>query len=154
MPRRLLAYCCMLAALAASDAAAHEPESASSLSTLEIANDAQEHRMDRLAKQLDESYRRTANNFATNDAVEIEHVDGRDTLKVSPLEKLEEPASLLQLKEDVQQLLPRVDLPETILEMHLQTGFLDEFTHVSEGNARVSGLHVSLCAALVADELA
>ena len=57
----------------------------------------------------------------------------------------------MQLRDDVQALLPRVDLPQLLLEIHLQTGFLDEFTHISEGNARVDDLHTSLCAVLVAE---
>ena len=72
-------------------------------------------------------------------------------LEVTNLDSLDEPGSLLQLREDVQQRLPRLDLPQLILEIDSQTGFLDEFTHVSEGSARVSDLHVSLCAVLVSE---
>ena len=43
----------------------------------------------------------------------------------------------MQLRVDLQALLPGVDLPQSILEIHLETVFLDEFTHLSEGNARV-----------------
>ncbi len=112
---------------------------------------AADEELEALSKALDEAYRRTAENLANNAAVEIEHVDGRDTLKVTGLDKLEEPASLLQLRDDVKTLLPRVDLPEVILEIHQQTGFLDEFTHISEGKARVKDLPISLCAVLVAE---
>jgi len=31
----------------------------------------------------------------------------------------------------IERMLPRVDLPEVLLEVHAWTGFLDEFTHVS-----------------------
>jgi TnpA family transposase len=104
-----------------------------------------------LEEQLEECYRRTSENFDSNNAVEIEAVGGKESLKVSALEKLEEPESLIRLKEAVRQLLPRVELPETILEIHEHTGFLDEFTHVSEGDSRVSDLHISLSAVLLSE---
>lgn len=104
-----------------------------------------------LSRSLDEAYRRTVENLPGNDAVTVENIDGRDSLSLANLEKLEEPQSLIELREQVVELLPRVDLPQLILEIQQQTGFLDEFTHISEGNARASDLETSLCAALVAE---
>ena len=104
-----------------------------------------------LTQQLDAGYQRTAANFPTNGAVRIEQVDGRDTLTVTGLDKLEEPASLMKLREQVLARLPRVDLPEVLLEIHARTGFAHEFTHISEGAARVVDLPVSLCAVLLAE---
>jgi TnpA family transposase len=104
-----------------------------------------------LAQQLDAAYQRTAANFSTNDAVRVEQVDGRDTLTVTGLDKLDEPPSLLTLRDQVQVLLPRVDLPEVLLEIHARTGFAHEFTHLSEGAARVADLPISLCAVLLAE---
>jgi TnpA family transposase len=104
-----------------------------------------------LAEQLETAYQRTATNFSTNEAVRVEQVDGRDTLTVTGLDKLDEPPSLLALRDQVQALLPRVDLPEVLLEIHARTGFANEFTHISEGAARVADLPVSLCAALLAE---
>jgi hypothetical protein len=48
-------------------------------------------------------------------------------------------------------LLPRVDLPDAILEIHALTGFADEFAHISEGRGRVEDLALSICAVLVAE---
>ncbi len=104
-----------------------------------------------LAEQLETAYQRTATNFFTNDAVRVEQVDGRDTLTVTGLDKLDEPPSLLALRDQVQALLPRVDLPEVLLEIHARTGFANEFTHSSEDAARVADLPVSLCAVLLAE---
>jgi Tn3 transposase DDE domain len=84
-------------------------------------------------------------------AVEIEQVDGKDRLSLSRLDKLEEPASLLRLREQIELLLPRVDLPEALLEIHGYTGFADEFTHISEGHARMENLPLSICAVLIAE---
>jgi TnpA family transposase len=104
-----------------------------------------------LAQQLEATYQRTAANFSTNDAVRVEQVKGRDTLTVTGLDKLEEPPSLLTLRDHVLARLPRVDLPEVLLEIHARTGFANEFTHISEGAARVADLPISLCAVLLAE---
>jgi hypothetical protein len=117
-----------------------KPQVCKTLGRCNIADD----ELDALSKALEEAYRRTAHNLPSNAAVAIDPVDGRDTLRVSGLDKLEEPASLLQLRDDVKSLLPRVDLPEVLLEINQQTGFLEEFTHISEGNARVQDLSTSL----------
>lgn len=58
---------------------------------------------------------------------------------------------LLGLPQQVDGLLPNVDLTELLLEIHAHTGFADEFTHVSESNARAEGLTVSVCAVLLAE---
>jgi TnpA family transposase len=51
----------------------------------------------------------------------------------------------------LQAMLPIVDLPQILLEIHARTGFADHFTHVSEGGARVANLPVSICAVLLAE---
>ena len=107
--------------------------------------------LDTLARQLDESYRRTVANLASNPFVRVEREKGRDTLTISPLEKLEEPTSLRRLRDAVQARLPRVDLSDVILEVQTWTGFAGAFTHISEGNARVDDLTMSLCAVLLAE---
>jgi hypothetical protein len=72
-------------------------------------------------------------------------------LTITNLDKLEEPASLTNLSGQVAALLPKIDLTELVLEIHAHTKFADEFTHVSESNARVDDLPVSLCAVLLAE---
>ena len=46
----------------------------------------------------------------------FERIDGKDELIVSPLDKVEEPASLVALRTAIAGRLPRVDLPEILLE--------------------------------------
>lgn len=104
-----------------------------------------------LGLQLDEAYCRTADNLPTNAALRIEQVEGRDTIVLSGLDRLEDPPSLIALREQVNEMLPRVDLPEALLEVQARTGFADEFTHLSEGNARVEDLSTSVCAVLIAE---
>jgi TnpA family transposase len=104
-----------------------------------------------LRRQLDDAYRRTADNLPANEAVRIEKDEGRDTLILTPLDKLDEPLSLQSLRQAVAALLPRVDLPDVLLEIQARTNFVGEFTHVSEGAARVADLAISVCAVLLAE---
>jgi len=106
---------------------------------------------DRLTGELNDAYQRTAAGLPANTAARIERTNGRDTLVLTGLDKLEEPASLIELRGLVQALLPRVDLPELLLEVHAWTGFAHQFTHVSEGAARVENLPISICAVLLAE---
>ena len=81
-----------------------------------------------------------ADNLATNDAVHIDRVHGRYELVLSGLDKLDEPPSLLALRTLVAQRLPRVELPELLLEVQAWTGFASDFTHVNEHGARADDL--------------
>ncbi len=105
----------------------------------------------RLTSQLDATYKQVVANFNDNDAVRLDHSGKRTTLTITNLDKLEEPASLSLLSEQVTALLPKVDLTELLLEIHAHTGFLDEFTHVSDSNARAEDLTISICAVLIAE---
>lgn len=62
-----------------------------------------------------------------------------------------EPESLTWLKATTEAILPRIDLPDLLFEVHSWTGFLDAFGHVSERRTRMEGLLVSLVALLVAE---
>src|SRR5437016_9423603 len=81
----------------------------------------------------------------------IQRTGGQDRLVVSGLDKIDEPASLIELRGLVHALLPRVDLPELLLEVNAWTGFASQFTHLSEGTARVENLPISICAVLLAE---
>jgi len=100
---------------------------------------------------LDATYKKVAANFNDNDAVEVDHSGKYPSLTITNLDKLDEPASLIILREQVSNLIPSVDLTELLLEIHTHTGFLGEFTHVSESNARADDLPVSICAVLIAE---
>jgi TnpA family transposase len=104
-----------------------------------------------LAHQLDTTYKQVANNFKHNDRVKIDLSGKNPFLIIANLDKLEEPNSLIELSKQVSGLLPEVDLTELLLEIHAHTGFIDEFTHVSESNARADDLIISVCAVLMAE---
>lgn len=69
----------------------------------------------------------------------------------SAIDKAEEPDSLIKLREEVNARLPRVDLPELLLEIAARTNFTSKFTHISERESRMGELPTSLCACLIAD---
>jgi len=104
-----------------------------------------------LSQELDQTYRAVAARLPTNDAVRFETVEGKKDLVLSPLDKLEDPPSLLALREAVAARLPRVDLPEILLEINARTGFTNAFTHIAERTARAADLSTSLCAVLLAE---
>jgi TnpA family transposase len=106
--------------------------------------------LERLTKQLDEAYRRVAERFTSNPGVRLEQVNGKDRLVVTGLDKLDEPESLIETRKRIHELLPRSEITDAILEINGFTGFCDEFTHVSEGHARVENLGLSICAVLTA----
>ena len=47
--------------------------------------------------------------------------------------------------------MPRVELPELLLEVQTWTGFASDFTHVNEHGARADDLPISVCAVLLAE---
>jgi len=111
-----------------------------------LGHDLDPHReLGELAVDLDGAYRAVAGRSADNAAARIETADNRHRLVLTPLDRLDEPPSLLALRTAV------ADLPDVLLEVAGWTGFLTEFTHVSEGTARAEDLGVSLCAVLGAE---
>jgi len=101
----------------------------------------------RLSERLDTTYRATAANLPENASVQVEG----DELVLSALDKLDEPPSLVALRAAVEVRMPRVDLPELLLELHARTGFASGFTHASEGGARAGDVATSICAVLLAE---
>lgn len=104
-----------------------------------------------LAAELDRTYRAVAARLPDNPAVRFDTRSDQHDLVLSPLDKMNEPASLVALREKVAGMLPRVDLPELILEIAARTGFTEAFTHISEQTARATDLPISLCAVLMAE---
>jgi hypothetical protein len=65
-----------------------------------------------------------------------------------------DPPSLIDLRRRVEAMLPRVDLPELVLEvMSWHRGFTKAFTHTSGNPAHVSGLSLSVAAVLCASAM-
>ena len=81
-------------------------------------------------------------------------VDDQGRLHVPKLTAIPEPPSLVDLRKRVAAMLPRVDLPEVILEvMAWVPEFTAAFTSASGGRTRLDDLHVSVAACLTAQAL-
>lgn len=100
--------------------------------------------------ELDETYKLVAKNFDNNPFIRFDLIKGSEELILTQLDKLDEPESLKLLRSEVKSRLPRVDLPEVLLEIAKRTNFISAFTHINEGNARAVDLEISICAVLLA----
>ena len=105
----------------------------------------------RLGHDLDEAYRRAAEALPRHEHVHIETVDGKQKLMWARLDRLEEPPSLPRRREQTGNMMPKVDLPEVLLEIAAKTGFAEAFTHISAGDVRMPDLRISVCAVLLAE---
>jgi TnpA family transposase len=76
---------------------------------------------------------------------------GRPRLSVDKLGALDEPESLTWLRRTTAAMLPPIDLPDLLFEVHSWTGFLHAFTHVSTNTTRMDGLLTSLVAVLISE---
>jgi TnpA family transposase len=106
--------------------------------------------LERLGAELDTAYFGAADAVAKDPTMWIEESGHRDRVHLAHLDRLSEPASTSELRAHTHALLPEVELPELLLEVHAWTGFLDEFTHGSGAATRIKDLALSVCAVLVA----
>jgi hypothetical protein len=116
------------------------------LASLNLPEGASEHLTARAAL-LDGTYREVAGRLPDNAQIVFDD-DGR--LHFAALEPEPEPASLLDLRAAVNAMLPRVDLPEVLLEVFSWTGADQAFTSITGGEARLKELPVTIAALLVA----
>jgi hypothetical protein len=61
----------------------------------------------------------------------VSAAEGRVRLSVGRLDAVGEPKPLRQLREMVAAMLPQVDLPDLLLEVHAWTGYPDASTHAA-----------------------
>ncbi|SNS04349.1 Tn3 family transposase [Hymenobacter mucosus] len=104
----------------------------------------------RLQAQLRSAYAEVRETLPHNTALHVLQHDGMPYVRVSPLPAQEEPASLQQLRTQLTQQLPHVELAALLLEVNAFTGFADAFTHVADGQSKAADLPLSICAVLLA----
>lgn len=98
---------------------------------------------------LDASYRRVAAHLADTESDLTVDEDGR--LHVTALEAVADPDSLVELRGNVANMLPQVDLSELVIEtMGWEPEFVTAFRSWSGGNPSLDGLDLSLAACLTA----
>jgi TnpA family transposase len=105
----------------------------------------------RLSERLDQAFRSVASNLPENASLRIEQNGNAEDLVLTGLDRLEEPSSLVALRNAVTTRLPHVDLPELLLEINARTGFAGTFTHASEADARARDLATTVCAVLLGE---
>lgn len=99
-----------------------------------------------LAQSLDGAYRELAAHLGEDTAASVDE-DGK--LHVAALSAMPDPPSLVDLRRRTAAMMPRVDLPEMVLEvMSWLPEFVESFTHVAGTSARVADLRVSVAAVL------
>ncbi|MFF1921347.1 Tn3 family transposase [Streptomyces sp. NPDC058221] len=116
------------------------------LASLNLPGEPGEHLAARAAL-LDGTYREVAGRVPANSQIVFDD-DGR--LHFAALQPEPEPASLTDLRKAVEAMMPRVDLPEVLLEVFSCTGADQAFTSITGGEARLKDLHVTVAALLVA----
>jgi TnpA family transposase len=104
-----------------------------------------------ITEELDATYRAVVARLPHNKDVRIVSVNGKKDLVVSNLDKLDEPPSLIALREMVKMRMPKVDLPSILLEVGSRTDCMNAFVHLTERAARATDLSTSLCAVLLAE---
>jgi hypothetical protein len=103
------------------------------------------------AQTLDATYREVAGRLVVNTEV---RVDDAGKIHLIGVKAVDEPPSLVDLRHRTTAMLPRVDLPEVILEVMAWVPELAEaFTAVSGGRSRLEDLPTSLAACLAAHSM-
>ena len=103
------------------------------------------------AQALDAAYREVGGRLAVNTEVSIDD-DGK--IHLTGVKAIEEPPSLVDLRARTTAMLPRVDLPEVILEvMSWAPELAEAFTAVSGGRSRLDDLPTSVAACLAAHSM-
>ena len=98
------------------------------------------------AQTLDATYREVAGRLVVNTEVRLADVG---KIHLTGVKAVDEPPSLVDLRHRTTAMLPRVDLPEVILEVMAWVPELAEaFTAVSGGRSRLEDLPTSLAACL------
>ena len=114
-----------------------------------------EEHLAELVRGLDAGWKQLAERLqeagpAAKVSIEVQD-DGRVKLNVDKLGALGEPRSLAWLRRRVERMLPKVDLPDLLFEVHAWTGFLDSFVHLGDGTTRMKDLTTSVVALLVSE---
>ncbi|MEQ4726272.1 transposase, partial [Nonomuraea sp. B19D2] len=124
------------------------------LASLSLTDPVQAH-LDAKLLALDAAWKQMAGRLeeAGDDALVrvVTPADGHARLSVEKLGALGESPSLKWLRAACQAMLPRIDLPELLLEVHSWTSFLDAYVHLADISTRMPDLPRSLAALLISE---
>ncbi|MDQ6899618.1 MAG: Tn3 family transposase, partial [Candidatus Dormibacteraeota bacterium] len=102
-----------------------------------------------LAADLNAGYLAVAGRLPENAALDV--VAGGKRIRLERYRAEPEPPSSAELRDLIAKMLPRVDLPELLLEVDAWTGYLNRFTHISGAGTRIEEIRLSIAAVLVAE---
>ena len=106
-----------------------------------------------LAKDLTEAYSEAATLLHARDdwQIKAKKKGGKIQIAVDALDRVEDSESLKKLRKMVNARMPKVDLPDLVLEVMRWTGFASAFSHLDGGAPQIEDFEVSLCAVLVSE---
>jgi len=109
--------------------------------------------IEELSSKLDSAYLMTAARLPENKAFSIVKggASGRETFSLARLNEDPDPETLTELRSLLHPMLPKVDLPQLLLEIDAKTGFSSHFTPLGDASERAQGLDISVCAVLMAE---
>jgi TnpA family transposase len=101
-----------------------------------------------LSVTLDDAYRQVAAELARGNG---QAVIENGQIHLDRLGPALETPGLKQARGEIARMMPRVDLPDVLLEIFARIGVVDCFTHISGATTRMDELEVSLCAVLLSE---
>ncbi|WP_160166735.1 Tn3 family transposase [Nocardiopsis kunsanensis] len=116
------------------------------LRALELAEEPAGH-LAELSSALEAGYTRVLDGLGSNTAIQF--TGGR--LRLQPLEAAGEPPLMGEFRALVDAMMPRLDLPDLLMEVDARTGFTEAFTHYSGAETGMEDFATSVCALLVAE---
>ena len=106
-----------------------------------------------LKQQLDSAYKQVANNLSANTKARLTKANDKTRFILEPLTSLDDPQSLVALRDAVHDLLPRLDIQEVFQEVAVWTDCLQSFGPISGNPPRAHELSLSISAALLAEAM-
>ena len=106
-----------------------------------------------LSRKVIDKFDQVEARFKSNQDISLRYDSKRkrNVLSLQPLNELEEPASLRELRTKVQMMLPQIDLPELLLEVDMDLKFSKEFTPLSGRGSKAQDIRQSIAAVLLAE---
>ncbi|HHD7854504.1 TPA: Tn3 family transposase, partial [Enterococcus faecium] len=101
-----------------------------------------------LKNDLELSYKEALNRWPTSKMARIENAD---RLVVSRLKKTYEKKEDKSFRRRIQQLLPKIDLSDLLLEVNQQLNLTQSFNHLSDKDTKMKDLDISLLAVLLSE---
>lgn len=96
-------------------------------------------------------YRKVLSTWKTNNLCRIEKIKEKERIVLKNIEKISETASLTELKIQIARLMPRIDIPDILLEIDKKLEFTKCFIHLSDSEPRMEQFDISMNAILLAE---